>query len=72
LNCIRAAATTSDADGWIADDGSLDASRTFVLYPARAGETMNTLKIKRNNVNRYACRRINGMRGNCTSLETEY
>jgi hypothetical protein len=54
------------------DGGNPDAFSHPCLYPSGLGETMKALKIKRNNVNRYACRRINGLRGNCTSLETEY
>jgi hypothetical protein len=42
------------------------------LYPGRALETTKALKIKRNNVNRYACRRINTVVGNCADFGTKY
>jgi hypothetical protein len=37
------------------------------LYPAGRCDTTKALKIKRNNVNRYARRRINKLAGNCTA-----
>jgi hypothetical protein len=42
------------------------------LYRPQRGETTKALKIKRNNLNHYACRRINTVAGICVAVETKY
>jgi hypothetical protein len=56
-------------------DCGLRQSRCFshaCLYRVPACETTKALKIKRNNVNHYAWRRINASARICTVAETEY
>jgi hypothetical protein len=59
------------ADWRIANGGNLDVSRAN-LYPARPGDTTKARKMKRNNLNRYACRRINTFVGIRAAPEIKY
>jgi hypothetical protein len=59
------------ADWRIANGGDLDVFRTN-LYPARPGDTTKALKMKRNNLNHYACRRINKFARIRAAPEIEY
>jgi hypothetical protein len=42
------------------------------LYRPQSVETTKALKIKRNNLNHYACRRINTLAGICMGVDTKY
>jgi hypothetical protein len=42
------------------------------LYRPQGVETTKALKIKRNNLNHYACRRVDTLAGICAGVETKY
>jgi hypothetical protein len=60
----------SRVDRWMADCGNLAASRMRLCIRRNPVNSTNAPKIKRNNLNYYACGRMNVSLGNCASLET--
>jgi hypothetical protein len=59
----------SDVFRWM-DCGNLDASRMRGCIRHKPVNSTNAPKNKRNNLNHYACRRMNESIGNRTRLET--